>query len=216
VTRDFCARVISISWGWPEFQTALGLTWTAAAMDAVSTTFSEAALLGVTVFAASGDQGSECQIGDGHAHVIYPTSDPYLTSCGGTEIENVTAFGSFDEVLWNDNGASGGGVSDFFVVPSWQASAGVPASVNDHTHLGRGLEHHPGRLLQRRRHLDRHQPECRRLPRLGGVTRRRCLPHLGGAKLARSRVASCAGTAVRCAYRRQRRSNRGFTCVLAW
>jgi kumamolisin len=131
--------VISISWGWPEFETVLGLTWTAAAMDAVSTTFSEAALLGVTVFAASGDQGSDCQIGDGHAHVLYPTADPYLTSCGGTEIENVSGFGSFDEVLWNDNGASGGGVSDFFVVPSWQASADVPASVNNPTQRGRGV-----------------------------------------------------------------------------
>ncbi len=129
--------VISISWGWPEFQTN-GLTWTAAAMNAVSSTFQEAALLDVTVFAASGDQGSDCQIGDKHAHVIYPTSDPGVTSCGGTTIENVSGS-SFGEVLWNDNGASGGGVSDNFAVPVWQASAGVPASVNDNTHRGRGV-----------------------------------------------------------------------------
>ncbi len=130
--------VISISWGWPEFQTANGLTWTAAAMNAVSTTFQEAAVLGVTVLAASGDQGSDCQIGDKHAHVIYPTSDPGVTSCGGTTIENVSG-GSFGEVLWNDDGASGGGVSDDWAVPTWQASAGVPASVNDSTHHGRGV-----------------------------------------------------------------------------
>ena len=130
--------VISISWGWPEFQTADGLTWTAAAMAAVGATFAEAAVLGVTVLAASGDQGSDCQIGDHRAHVIYPTSDPGVTSCGGTTIENV-AGASFGEVLWNDNGASGGGVSDNFQVPAWQASAGVPASVNDNTHRGRGL-----------------------------------------------------------------------------
>ena len=130
--------VISISWGWPEFQTADGLTWTAAAMAAVSATFAEAAVLGVTVLAASGDQGSACQIQDHHAHVLYPTSDPGVTSCGGTTIENV-AGGSFDEVLWNDNGASGGGVSDNFAVPDWQASAGVPASVNDPADHGRGV-----------------------------------------------------------------------------
>ena len=131
--------VLSISWGWPEFQTADGLTWTAAAMAAVSQTFAEAAALGVTVLAASGDQGSQCQIADDHAHVIYPTSDPNVTSCGGTEIENVSGFGSFTEVLWNDNGASGGGISDNFVPPSWQASAGVPASVNNSAHHGRGV-----------------------------------------------------------------------------
>jgi hypothetical protein len=106
-------------------------------MNAVSATFQEAAVLGVTVLAASGDQGSDCQIGDHHAHVIYPGCDPYLTSCGGTEIENVSGA-SFSEVLWNDNGASGGGVSVNFAVPAWQASVPVPASVND-GHRGRGI-----------------------------------------------------------------------------
>jgi kumamolisin len=130
--------VLSISWGWPEFQAADGLTWTAQAMAAVSATFAEAAHLGTTVLAASGDQGSDCQIGDQQAHVIYPTSDPYVTSCGGTEIENVSGS-SFTEVLWNDNGASGGGVSDNFPVPAWQGSAGVPASANNGTHRGRGV-----------------------------------------------------------------------------
>jgi hypothetical protein len=129
--------VISISWGWPELESILGLTWTQAAMNAVSATFQEAAVLGVTVLAASGDQGSDCQIGDHHAHVIYPGCDPYLTSCGGTEIENVSGT-SFSEVLWNDNGASGGGVSVNFAVPAWQASVPVPASVND-GHRGRGI-----------------------------------------------------------------------------
>jgi len=129
--------VLSISWGWPELETADGLTWTAAAMNAVSATFAEAAALGVTVLAASGDQGSDCQIGDGHAHVIYPGCDPYVTSCGGTEIENVSGA-NFTEVLWNDNGASGGGVSINFPVPAWQGSVTLPASVND-GHHGRSI-----------------------------------------------------------------------------
>jgi len=128
---------LSISWGWPEFETADGLTWTTAAMNAVSSTFQEAAVLGVTVFAASGDQGSDCQIGDGYAHVIYPGCDPYVTSCGGTEIENVSGT-SFTEVLWNGNGASGGGISVNFGVLSWQATVTIPGSVND-GHHGRGI-----------------------------------------------------------------------------
>ena len=129
--------VLSISWGWPELETIEGLTWTQAAMNAVSATFQEAAALGVTVLAASGDQGSDCQIGDHHAHVIYPGCDPYVTSCGGTEIENVSGA-NFTEVLWNDNGASGGGVSVNFPVPAWQGSVSVPASVND-GHHGRAI-----------------------------------------------------------------------------
>jgi hypothetical protein len=41
-------------------------------------------------------------------------------------------------VLWNDdNGASGGGVSDFFDVPAWQDHAPVP--VNDGARRGRGV-----------------------------------------------------------------------------
>jgi kumamolisin len=35
-------------------------------------------------------------------------------------------------------GATGGGVSDVFGLPTWQANANVPTSVNDH-HVGRGV-----------------------------------------------------------------------------
>jgi hypothetical protein len=46
----------------------------------------------------------------------------------------------FDEYLWNDNtGASGGGISDFFSMPSYQNGAGVPPSLNIPTHTGRGV-----------------------------------------------------------------------------
>ncbi len=129
--------VLSISWGWPELESNSGLSWTKAAMKAVSATFQEAAVLGVTVLVASGDSGSDCEIGDKHAHALYPGCDPYVTSCGGTEIEDVSGA-KFTEVLWNDNGASGGGVSVNFAVPSWQKTVTVPASVND-GHHGRGI-----------------------------------------------------------------------------
>ena len=90
----------------------------------------------MTVLAASGDQGSDCQIGDEHAHVIYPASDPGVTSCGGTEIENVSGA-SFTEVLWNDNGASGGGISDNFAVPPGRRGrAGIGQRQRHH---GRGV-----------------------------------------------------------------------------
>lgn len=46
------------------------------------------------------------------------------------------------EVAWNDQpagGATGGGVSDVFPLPSWQSSAKVPPSVNPGGRIGRGV-----------------------------------------------------------------------------
>jgi len=130
--------VLSISWGWAEFGSIDGLTWTRAAIDAVHDTFLEAALLGVTVLAASGDAGSDCNIGNRRAHVLYPASDPYVLCCGGTRISDVSGP-SFVETTWShSNGTTGGGVSDVFAKPIWQIWAGIPLNVNDR-HLGRGI-----------------------------------------------------------------------------
>ena len=133
---DNTPSVISISWGWAELEAFTDpagnqlLAWSAAAMDVVDQTFQEAAWLGVSVLVASGDSGSDCQVGDGRAHVLYPASDPWVTSCGGTTIENVADF-DFMEATWaNAGGATGGGVSDHFAVPAWQAAVGIPPSVN--------------------------------------------------------------------------------------
>ncbi len=132
--------VISISWGWPELETN-GFTWSQAAINAVSQTFQEAAALGITVFAASGDHGSDCGLNDHKAHVLYPGSDPYITSCGGTSISNVSGA-NFTEHTWNDNDGTwltGGGISDVFPVPVWQNWANIPASANNPQHRGRGI-----------------------------------------------------------------------------
>jgi len=130
--------VISISWDWAEFMTFGGLQWSQAAIDAVSSTFHDAAALGITILVASGDDGSRCQVSDGKAHCYYPASDPWITCCGGTTIQNV-AGSSFAELTWNDNGITGGGISDMFPVPAWQSSAGIPASANPAHNTGRGI-----------------------------------------------------------------------------
>jgi hypothetical protein len=137
--------VLSISYGWPENESVSGLTWSLAAIQAVSATFQEAAAMGVTVFVASGDHGSDCGIGDKKAHVLYPGSDPYVTSCGGTSISNVSGL-NFTEHVWNDNDdnwITGGGISDIFCAPNyslpiWQNWANLPGSAND-GHKGRGI-----------------------------------------------------------------------------
>jgi kumamolisin len=105
----------------------------------ISSKFQELAFRGITFFAAAGDSGSDSGVGDTKVHVQYPGSDPWVTSCGGTALGS-DAQGNLDETVWNDwwgtfrekiFGATGGGVSDFFALPRWQASAGVPASFND-------------------------------------------------------------------------------------
>lgn len=137
--------VISISYGWPELDAGSGIAWTAAVLDEISQAFYEASLMGVTVLAASGDHGSSCGETDGRAHVSYPGSDPWVTSCGGTRISGVSGT-RFTETTWDDNdgagdasSATGGGISDVFPLPSWQNGAGVPPSANPGGRIGRGL-----------------------------------------------------------------------------
>jgi len=127
--------VISISWGGPES------SWTAQSLQAFNNALQSAAALGVTVCVAAGDNGSTDGVGDGLDHVDFPASSPYSLACGGTTLE--LSNGSItSEVVWNDlpdNGATGGGVSDTFPIPSWQANANVPPSDNPGSFKGRGL-----------------------------------------------------------------------------
>jgi kumamolisin len=116
--------VISISWGGPES------SWTQQAMTALDDACQSAAALGVTITVACGDSGSTDGVSGGGNHVDFPASSPHVLACGGTEI---TTSGTklTGEVVWNDEaqggGATGGGVSTVFALPSWQKSANVPA-----------------------------------------------------------------------------------------
>jgi kumamolisin len=122
--------VISISWGGPES------TWTAQALDQFDQAFQAAALLGVTVCCAAGDNGSGDGVNDGQPHADFPASSPYALACGGTKL---TATGTTisSEVVWNEGTASatGGGISAHFAVPDYQRTLKLPAS----TKPGRGL-----------------------------------------------------------------------------
>jgi kumamolisin len=119
---------------------------TTAFVNAVTAAFQDAAIQGITVCIACGDTGSNSKVNDGKAHVQYPGSDPWVLSVGGTTVGDVSGS-SFQEYVWNDPnpsdpshwGTTGGGVSDFFGLPSYQADAGVPKSVNAGHRVGRGL-----------------------------------------------------------------------------
>jgi kumamolisin len=122
--------VISISWGGPES------TWTAQAMDQFDQAFQAAALLGVTVCCAAGDNGSSDGVADGQPHADFPASSPYALACGGTKLTaNSQTISS--EVVWNEgtDSATGGGLSAHFPVPAYQQQLKLPPAAKP----GRGL-----------------------------------------------------------------------------
>jgi kumamolisin len=133
--------VISISWGGPELSTDQQ------GINAYHELFAAAGVLGITVCVASGDHGTadlDANNWDGKIHVDHPSCDDLVLSCGGTQID------SGKDVVWNDGTpfdpnvpggggwASGGGISEIFAVPSYQANAKLPVSI-DSGKPGRGV-----------------------------------------------------------------------------
>ena len=123
--------VVSISWGMPEDKSYKGFKWTAATLDSLSRTFEIFSQDGITVVAATGDEGSQCGVADGRAHVKYPASDPNVLACGGTKVVSLADSDS----VWT---STGGGISNVFQLPDWQTPAKTVLSVNDGA-TGRGV-----------------------------------------------------------------------------
>ncbi len=115
--------VISISWGSAE------VNWTQQAMTALDAACQSAAALGISITVAAGDNGSSDSVNDGKNHVDFPASSPHVLACGGTRLVGSGSTIS-KETVWNDagGGATGGGVSNVFPRPNWQANANVPSS----------------------------------------------------------------------------------------
>lgn len=126
--------VVSISWGGPES------SWSQQALTALDDACQSAGALGVTITVAAGDSGSTDGVNDGAEHVDFPASSPHVLGCGGTEIFTSGATVT-SEVVWNDTaqggGATGGGVSTAFALPTWQQQANVPGATGGAS--GRGV-----------------------------------------------------------------------------
>ena len=145
---------ISISWGESED------SWTAQGRQAMDAAIADAVALGITVCVAAGDNGSGDAVTDGQPHCDFPASSPHALGCGGTQLLADPSTGAISsEVVWNETasneGAGGGGVSDQFALPAWQANAGVPARATGTTGGGTsgGGEH------RHRRHEEEGHPE---------------------------------------------------------
>jgi kumamolisin len=126
--------VVSISWGGPES------SWTQQALNAFNSACEDASTIGVTILAASGDDGSSDGVSSGTPTVDFPASSPFVLACGGTKLMLSGATIS-SEQAWNElsagEGATGGGVSEVFALPSYQQSAKVPKAPNGF--VGRGV-----------------------------------------------------------------------------
>lgn len=114
------ADVISTSWG--ECENSLSPTF----VSGENAIFQQAAERGETVVAAAGDMGSaDCYDGAASTSglaVDDPASQPYVTAVGGTTVEPTAKV--HHEVVWHERdaqGAGGGGVSDLWPMPSYQA-----------------------------------------------------------------------------------------------
>ncbi len=131
-------EVISASLGLcePQVREAIGL----AGMSDVEAAFQEAAASGISMLAASGDDGSaDCVDSDSEdaeplpeLAVNFPASSPWVTAVGGTNLILDSANVIQSASVWNDDAASpgsagGGGISSVFKKPSYQ-DAVVPGT----------------------------------------------------------------------------------------
>lgn len=150
IADEDIADVISSSWG--ECENDAGATYA----QAENVIFEQMALQGQSVFGAAGDTGSfSCIRGDGTtlANVGDPSSQPWVTSVGGTSLETFNpnanpnpSYPNGVETVWNvlnlcnagpgsdgltgfdwcaNEGAGGGGNSQFWGRPTYQFGPGV-------------------------------------------------------------------------------------------
>jgi tripeptidyl-peptidase-1 len=140
--------VVSMSWGWPEpLQCQIDSCTSAQTyVQQVNTEFMKVTALGVTLLAASGDQGAPgdqnpgCSSSKPPLSNIFPGASPYVLSVGATMISGTVSGNPYKapackthkcatsktEVVCTYPGSlitSGGGFSTYTTRPSWQNAA---------------------------------------------------------------------------------------------
>ena len=115
--------ILSISYGWgPDDPSAD--SFSTQDYQQIDQLFQDAANLSITVLVSSGDSGAAIA-SKTQAQTSFPASEPWVTACGGTTIGSIKDA-SFVEYVWNDHGATGGGISARYPVPAYQANAKLP------------------------------------------------------------------------------------------
>ncbi len=131
IVNDDVDQIVTTSWGLCEQAVQQG---SPGVQEAENLIFQQAAAQGQTIFSASGDQGSnDCNAFqtstpvDPVLSVDDPSSQPYVVATGGTTINDATQ--PANEQVWNDGavwGSGGGGISESWPMPAWQAAPQVP------------------------------------------------------------------------------------------
>ncbi len=125
IIDDDAAEVVSASYGLCEAYVQAAYPGLVAAENTV---FTQAAVEGISVLAASGDTGSEgCLRADNSKAlgVLDPAAQPFVTAVGGTQLTKLGPAPA--ERVWNQAkaGAGGGGISRVWARPSWQKGRGA-------------------------------------------------------------------------------------------
>ena len=118
VTAGMPIVAFSTSWGTCEARVSQHY------LNALDDVYHRLTMAGVTVFAASGDDGTlDCRSnGDTNAAVDFPAASPWVVGVGGTQ-----HTGTAPDTAWadpRDGSGSGGGTSEVFYRPSYQAASG--------------------------------------------------------------------------------------------
>ena len=113
---------VSTSWGEAESQ------WTQGGATAMDAAAQACLAVGIFHITASGDNGASDGSTDSKVYADCPASSPNVLGAGGTKlVASGTAISS--EVVWNEatlgEGAGGGGVSQYFPVPTYQSANGI-------------------------------------------------------------------------------------------
>ncbi len=130
--NDNLVRVVNISYGLSE---TVFIDDAPSLLTSWHGIFNQMIGQGWTIMAASGDGGSDAGC-TGSLAVLYPESDPDVTSVGGTRLE-LNSDGSFNnEVAWTggtspgscskNGGGGGGGCSAVWAAPGYQTAGGNP------------------------------------------------------------------------------------------
>ena len=127
VASDNKAETLSISYGLDEVQQGHSQ------LAAENTALTQLAAQGITVLAAAGDGGAYGQTGTDYnpaqLEAPDPGSQPLVTCVGGTSLSTGPHEVRLGEAVYNRLGllfgATGGGVSSYWTIPSWQAPSYV-------------------------------------------------------------------------------------------
>jgi len=128
MATDHAVKSISVSYGQDEALQG------SAAIAAENTVLTQLAAQGTALFVSSGDDGA---YGDEPPtlNVSDPASQPYVTAVGGTTLFTGPREVFYAEETWNDlgagDGATGGGISSIWAIPSYQMQFGSSVATNN-------------------------------------------------------------------------------------